>query len=365
MVGVAGVAAHGDAGQFAHKVVFQSGADDLLGIVQILGADKADHGVDQKGLIPLGKAVAPGLHGHLIPAVVGLAGQLGALSGLKIHDVGAVGVAVAQSKLARFLDGGGVEAKGLVALLRPGDGLEDHVGGRALADGLHLCGHMGQHAGLGGNFPAVADLVEALQHPGDAFHAVVHRVEAQHGVADAVGQALQQGSHDAVRVIGGVVGLQPGRQGAGQADGGVAVCRDRDFLGRVNQVHVAHELGHGGNHLGSQTPADAPDGGGVVFFVQQPLPQLGHRPVADLGVNFLVDIVLNDAGDLVGLVRHGGVVAQVGQRQIGHHHLGSHPLGSIFGGKPGQRIARLFLVGFCHNGANVRELIDLPQQFGF
>jgi hypothetical protein len=48
VVGVADVAAHGQAEQLAAEVVFQAGADDLLAVVEILGADEADDGVDQQ-----------------------------------------------------------------------------------------------------------------------------------------------------------------------------------------------------------------------------------------------------------------------------------------------------------------------------
>ena len=224
---------------------------------------------------------------------------------------------------------------------------------------------MGQHAGLGGDGPAGLDVVEALQHPGDALHAVVHRVQAQHRVPDAEGEALEQGGHDAVRVVGGVVGLEPGGQGAGLADGGVAGGGDPDLFGGVDEVQVAHQLGHGGHHLAGEAPGDAPDGGPVVLFVQNPLPQLGHRPVLDFSINFLVHVVLDDAGDLVGLIGDGGGIAQVGQGQVGQHHLGGHPLLGVLGGDARQPVARLLLIGLGHDLTDRLEVIDVAQQLGF
>src|SRR5699024_254968 len=109
----------------------------------------------------------------------------------------------------------------------------------------------------------------------------------------------------------GVVGLEAAGQGARQADGGIAVGGDLDLLGGVDQVHVAHQLGHGGDHLGRQAPAHPSDGVAVVVFRQQPLPQFGHRPVLDLVVDLFVHVVLNDAGDFVLLIGDGGVVAQI------------------------------------------------------
>ena len=48
VVGVADVAAHRQAEQLAAEVVLQPGADDLLAVVEVLGADEADDGVDQQ-----------------------------------------------------------------------------------------------------------------------------------------------------------------------------------------------------------------------------------------------------------------------------------------------------------------------------
>ena len=55
VVGVAGVAAHGDAGELAHEVVLQARPDDLLGVVKILRPDEAHHRIDQEGGEPLAK----------------------------------------------------------------------------------------------------------------------------------------------------------------------------------------------------------------------------------------------------------------------------------------------------------------------
>ena len=365
VVGVAGVAPHGDAGELAHEVILQAGPDHLLGVVQVLGADEAHHRVHQEGLEPLGKAVAPGLHHHLVGAVVGLGGQLGALAGLEVHDVGAGGVPLPKGQLPGLLDQLAVQAEGLVSLLGAGDGLEDQVAGGPLAHRLHLGGHVGQHADLGGDGPPGLDLLEPVQHPADALHAVVHRVEAQHRVPRPEGEPLQQGGHDAVRVVGGVVGLEAAGQGARQADGGVAVGGDPDLFGRVDQIQVAHQLGHGGDHLRRQAPAHPPDGVAAVLLVQQPLPQLRHRPVLDLVVDLLVHVVLDDAGDLVLLIGDGGVVAEIRQGQVGHHHLGRHPLLGVLGGDARQPVARLLLVGFGQGVLHGLEFVDVPQQLGF
>jgi hypothetical protein len=50
VVGVAHVAAHGQAQEFAAEMVFQTGADDLLAVVQIFGADETHHRIHQQRL---------------------------------------------------------------------------------------------------------------------------------------------------------------------------------------------------------------------------------------------------------------------------------------------------------------------------
>jgi hypothetical protein len=49
VVGVADVAAHGQAQQLAAEVVLQPGADDLLAVVEVFRPDEADHRVHQQG----------------------------------------------------------------------------------------------------------------------------------------------------------------------------------------------------------------------------------------------------------------------------------------------------------------------------
>ena len=73
VVGVATVATHGNAGEFAHEMVLQTGAGYLPGIVQILRANETHHGVHKEGLESFGKAVATGLHGDLVSVMVSVA----------------------------------------------------------------------------------------------------------------------------------------------------------------------------------------------------------------------------------------------------------------------------------------------------
>ena len=85
----------------------------------------------------------------------------------------------------------------------------------------------------------------------------------------------------------------------------------------------------------------------------------------DGGVNFLIHIVLNDAGHLVLLIGDRRVVPQVGQGQVGHHHLGRHPLLGRLSGEARQTVPGFFLVGLGQGLLDRAELVDMVQQLGF
>jgi hypothetical protein len=55
VVRVAAIDAHRDAGELAHEVVFEAGADDLAAVVEVFRADEADDGIDEER----GRSAAP------------------------------------------------------------------------------------------------------------------------------------------------------------------------------------------------------------------------------------------------------------------------------------------------------------------
>ena len=87
VVGVADVAAHRQAEQLAHEVIFQAGADDLPFVVEIFRPDEADDAVDQERVERARHAVGARLQRQLIDAVMRLGGKRAALAGLEIHHV--------------------------------------------------------------------------------------------------------------------------------------------------------------------------------------------------------------------------------------------------------------------------------------
>lgn len=107
---------------------------------------------------------------------MGVGGKLTALPGLKIQNIRSAGRALFREQRLRLPDGLGGKAERRVPLLAPGDGLEDHVGGRAVPDGLDLGGYVAENADLRRDLPLVFDLVKPAEDLGKAVDSVVHRV---------------------------------------------------------------------------------------------------------------------------------------------------------------------------------------------
>ena len=155
-----------------------------------------------------------------------------ALPGLEIHHVVADRAAAKrQRRVARLLEQREVDAEALVGGLGAGDRLEDEIDRRALADQIERRGDVRQHAGLRRNVELDPDLVEHRQQRVRILGAVGRRIDADHGVAGAEQQAVENARRDAARIVGRMVGLQPHREAAGQ---GRSCCGTR-----VTTVHFA------------------------------------------------------------------------------------------------------------------------------
>ena len=87
VVGVADVDAERQAKQLAAEMILEPGADDLLAVIKIFRADKADHAVDQERIERPRHRIGPRLAGLLIDIVIGIGGQRRALAGLEIHHI--------------------------------------------------------------------------------------------------------------------------------------------------------------------------------------------------------------------------------------------------------------------------------------
>ena len=189
----------------------------------------------------------------LVDAKVRIGRQGAALAGFEVHQVLAQGAALeAQARVITFLQHVQVDPETGIGRFGTGNRLKHQVQRYATVDRFDGGGDVGQHAGLGGDFIALDDRVEHLQHGADRGDAVGGRVDANHGIAVAVQQAVEDARGDAGRFIGRVVGLQARGQAPAQAQGAAKLGDHADLLCDQYEILHAHDLGHGRGHFRCQ-----------------------------------------------------------------------------------------------------------------
>ena len=113
------------------------------------------------------------------------------------------------------------------------------------------------------------DVVEHGEQVDDRRHVVAGRVDADHRVAAAEQQAVEDGGGDAARVVGRVIGLQPHGQAsrAGRACRGSAVTTSALARRPAIRSWLRMSLRDGGRHLGREARGERAQGPRVVGVV--------------------------------------------------------------------------------------------------
>ncbi|MCY1401385.1 hypothetical protein D9M71_165020 [compost metagenome] len=171
---------------------------------------------------------------------------------------------------------------------------------------------MGQHARLGRDFVALDDRVEHFQHGANRGDAVGGRVDADHGIAVAVQQAVENACGDTGRFVGGVVRLQARGQSPTQAEGAAEFRDHTDFLRHQHQILHAHDLRHGGNHFRGQAGGEGAQNLLVGGIAEQPIAKAADGKVADDREGLFVVGVDDQAGDFIGLIGNQNILQEVG-----------------------------------------------------
>ena len=107
----------------------------------------------------------------------------------------------------------------LLAASVPGDRLEHQVDRRAAIDRLDARCDVGQHARLRRDVVALDDLVQHFDQRRHRSDAVGRGIDADHRIAAAVHQPVNNARGDAGRIIGRMVGLKPRREPPFEPDG--------------------------------------------------------------------------------------------------------------------------------------------------
>ncbi len=239
-----------------------------------------DHGVHQQRLKIPRETVSARLARLLIHAVMRVGRKRAALPGFEIHHVIANRAAAQfQRLLARFPDHRDIHAERCIRGFGARDGLKHQIHRSAAPHGVHRCGDMRQHAALRRNSVRLA---HAIQQPQQRFHArqiVRHRIDPDHRVAAAVEQSVDDAGGDALRIVGGMIGLQARGKAPGQSQR-VAKPRDHANLGRHrDQILQPHDFGNGRRHLGHQPRRQRSQNFASGLFAQQPVAKIANRKV--------------------------------------------------------------------------------------
>ena len=106
-----------------------------------------------------------------------------------------------------------------------------------------------QHACVG-TAERVDETIQAAQNGRHRFDRFRRRIDADHGIAAAVQQAIDGGQQNAAQIVGRVIRLHADAEDAALAHR-VAAARDvADLARRQHEVLVAHQLGHSSSHVG-------------------------------------------------------------------------------------------------------------------
>ena len=180
VVGVADVAAHGQAEQLAAEVIFEAGAEDLLAVVEVFGADEADDGVDEHGVEVAGDGVGAGLAGLLVDSRDGrwrrarCPGRFRSTSRCRRRSCDAAAMELARPGVG-FASRARLMPKEALAASVPAMDWKTRSTGAPLRMASMLGGDVGEDAGLRGNGVALADVVDQPQQGGDGGDVVGRR----------------------------------------------------------------------------------------------------------------------------------------------------------------------------------------------
>ena len=112
---------------------------------------------------------------------------------------------------------------------------------------------MAQAAGLCWNVEALPDGVEQRYDPHVVLDAIGRRIDADHRVANAKQESVDQAGGNSARIIGWMVGLQPRGEPSDESDCVTEGGRDAAFGRNDDEILRAHDFRYRGNHLRGQT----------------------------------------------------------------------------------------------------------------
>ena len=223
---------------------------------------------------------------------------------------------------------------------------------------------MGQHAALRGDLEAPDDVVEHGEEIEDRRHVVAGRVNADHGVAAAEHEAVDDRSGDAALVVGRVIGLQAHGHTPLEAERVAKAGHDLDLACREDEILVAHDFGDRGRHLGGDARGYPRKNLGRGFVGEQPIAKGADCHVRHGDEGRRIVAVDDEARHVAAFIGNERLGEEPLQRHIRERHLGGDVLLGVAGRDPGEHVARARRRRFAHQLLQVREPVGdlLPRR---
>src|SRR5271163_834261 len=178
-------------------MVFQSSANDLPLVIQILRPYEADDAVNEKRLEGARDSIGSRFKRKLIDSVMRFGGKSAALAGFEIHHVVThptgfrVGVATVVSMMFENLfvsiaQQVQCDSEAAICGFRSGHGLEEKIDRRSTIKRRQLSGDMRQATGLRGDFIGIHEAIQGRKNRADGIDRVSRRIYTNDGVSTTV-----------------------------------------------------------------------------------------------------------------------------------------------------------------------------------
>src|SRR6267378_510094 len=358
MIRVADIAAHRQPEELAHKVIFETRANDLPLIVKIFRTDEADNTVHQERIKRTRNGVRTRFQSQLIDSMMSSGGECASLPRFKIHDIRAPPVHVSlammfENLLAAFAQHFQCDAETAIRGFSAGDGLKKQIHGGSAGEGSKLRCDVRETASLRWNLVGIHETCQAVEDRADCLYRIRGGVHTDHRVATSIKQPLKCSEQDSTDIVGGMIGLDANAQHSALAYGIPAARYVPDLRRGQNQIFVAHDLGHGRDNFGSERPMELFQARFADRIVEDVFAELSDGHALYGRKAFLVESVKDQAGDVVGVRIDQRLLDNFGESQIRELALGCDAFAFRPRGDARQVIPGLLLIGLGEKFAEI------------
>src|SRR6267154_2451541 len=296
-----------------------------------------------------------------------LSGQRAALASLEVHHLISRPTAISlvmmlKHLLAAFAQHAQGDSEAAVGQFTARDGLKKKIYRCTAFQGGQLGSNVRQATSLRRNSIRLNQAVQSQKNCADSSHRVRGRIHTNDRVSTSVEQSLKRGQNDTANVVSRVIWLYADAQ-CSPLSHRVATARDVANPGRSkHQILVAHQLGCGCGDFRDDSALKLLYLNVSSSVVQQELSKLSDRHTCQRMERFLIESVQNKARNIVLGSIDQGTPDNFTKRHVGKFSFRGDPLSFRSCGNSSQLIARLFLVGFGKQFAEVGKVESLNHK---